>query len=458
MSFSILNIASRALAAQQLSLDVTGNNLSNATTPGYHSQTANLSEVPPSPSPLEPNLQLGQGVTVSSVTRASNAFLSRSVRNQLSLNGYWTQIKNALQPIQSIFNEPSSSGLSESLNQFFGAWQTLSQSPNSLADRQNVISQGKNLAATFNAMGNAIVKEQAAMTTTVTSTVSQINSLSQQIAHLNVAISQTTGAGNTANTLLDQRGRLLDQLSQLTNISYTQTGAQQLNVYIGTHPLVVTNQAYPIALSTSATPVPIWQDTQTPVGSQSGSLAAAIAVRSSGQQYLSGYLSELNHLASTVVSAVNHTQTTGYQYNSSSLGPNFFNPAHTTAATMSVSSTLTPTQIAAASSPNSPGNGSNALAQYDSSLTAQSGLNATFAGYFTNLVGQVGNDGQYAVNQAASTSTTLNSLKNSRQSATGVDVNQASANLLQEEQSYMAAAKIVMTEQSVMNSLLQAVN
>lgn len=47
MSFMMLNIAARALAAQQLALDVTGNNMANATTPGYQAETANLTEAPP---------------------------------------------------------------------------------------------------------------------------------------------------------------------------------------------------------------------------------------------------------------------------------------------------------------------------------------------------------------------------------------------------------------------------
>jgi flagellar hook-associated protein 1 FlgK len=82
----------------------------------------------------------------------------------------------------------------------------------------------------------------------------------------------------------------------------------------------------------------------------------------------------------------------------------------------------------------------------------------TFSQYFTNLVGQVGNDGQHASNQYTSAQTTLSSLQNAQESATGVDVNEQSANLIQEQQSYQAAAQLVSVEQSTMASLLAAVS
>ena len=57
MGFMMLNIASRALAAQQLALDVTGNNMANATTPGYRAETANLTEAPPTACGIAPRVR-----------------------------------------------------------------------------------------------------------------------------------------------------------------------------------------------------------------------------------------------------------------------------------------------------------------------------------------------------------------------------------------------------------------
>jgi len=143
MAFDILNIASRAIAAQQLALEVTGNNMANATTPGYHVESAVLAEAMPSPDPTEPNALVGQGVDVLTVSRATNAFLSRSVRTQQSILGYDQAKSQGLGEVQNIFQEPAPQGLAETMNAFFQSWLTLSENPTSVAAEEGVIQQGQ---------------------------------------------------------------------------------------------------------------------------------------------------------------------------------------------------------------------------------------------------------------------------------------------------------------------------
>lgn len=76
MSFLMLNIAQRSLASQELAMEVTGQNLTNATTPGYHRESAVITEAPPIPvTDLGGDSgagQLGEGTTVSTIQRASD--------------------------------------------------------------------------------------------------------------------------------------------------------------------------------------------------------------------------------------------------------------------------------------------------------------------------------------------------------------------------------------------------
>ncbi|PSR33652.1 MAG: flagellar hook-associated protein FlgK [Sulfobacillus benefaciens] len=454
MSFMMLNIAARALAAQQLALDVTGNNMANATTPGYQAETANLTEAPPQPIVALQNSELGTGVVVSSISRASNPFLSRSVRTQLGNQGYWSSINQALSQIQSLFQEPSPSGLQEGLNQFFASWQTLSNDPENQASQEQVIEQGKNIASQFNTMATSITGEMQNLAHTAQNQISQINTLSQQIAQLNTQIASVTSSGGTANDLLDQRGQLLDNLSALTNVSYTVSANQEVNVYLGSNALVVNGDSYSLAL-TQATQAPVNYPTNAPLpyavtwlgsptapgvpltGLTSGQLLGTLSVLNTS---LPSYLNQLNTLAYTFANAVNSQSPT-----------TFFTPLtsaeQSSAATMlSVVSTLTPGSLEDATNP---GNGSAAL--------AVSQLGTVIDPQYTTLVGQVGVDGQNALNQSNTANTTLTSLQNALQSATGVDLNQQSATLIQEQQSYTAAATMVSVEQSTMQSLLQAV-
>ncbi|WP_053960261.1 flagellar hook-associated protein FlgK [Sulfobacillus thermosulfidooxidans] len=466
MSFTILNIAGRSLAAEQLAMEVTGNNMANATTPGYRRETADLVETPPIPSAnLNGTLQ-GQGVSVDAILRAQDAFLSRSVRTQFGSMGYWKSLNTALSQIQNVFQEPSASGLSEAMTNFFNAWLTLSQTPSSLSARQAVLEQGKSLASTFNTMSSELNQEIQNLNNSVTSMVGKINTITTQIAKLNTEIANVTGSGGTANALLDQRGLLMDQLSQLVNISYTVNPDQTVNIYLGSNALVVNQKAYSLSTGPSASPPGVdqvyWNNTTQPLNSSTGLTNGELAgLLQAGGTDIPNYLSQLNTLAESVANAVNSQQTQGYQLNSNQKGSDFFVvPASgiITASNIQVNPQLTIQGIAAASNPNAPNDGSNAEAMANLVYDTQSSLgNYTFSQYYTNLVGQVGNDGQHAETQYNSANATLQALRNARQSATGVDLNQSSAHLIQEQQSYQAAAQLVSVEQTIMTSLLQAV-
>lgn len=471
MAFDILNIASRAIAAQQLALEVTGNNMANATTPGYHVESAVLAEAMPSPDPTEPNALVGQGVDVLTVSRAANAFLSRSVRTQQSILGYDQAKSQGLGEVQNIFQEPAPQGLAETMNAFFQSWLTLSENPTSVAAEEGVIQQGQNLSTVFNQMANTLTSQIASVNQNIGNLVTQVNQLATQIAQINQQIVTVGSSQEPPNNLMDQRSALVDQLSKLVNISYAPGPDNTMDIYIGTHPLVSGNQTSTLVTTANALGFnqPSWADTGAPAAITSGTLGGNMALlyTSSGSSgsppgngYLTGYLQSLNNLASAIVTQVNAQFNAGYTTSGTAPSQPFFVTTGTTAATIAVTPNLPPSDIAAASSPNSPGDGSNAAAIFNLSQTAESigSLTTTYGQYYTTLVGQVGMDGQSAENAANQDQTTLTSLSNALQSSTGVDINQQSVQMIQEQQSYMAAAKLIQTQQSIIQSLLAAVS
>ncbi|PSR23373.1 MAG: flagellar hook-associated protein FlgK [Sulfobacillus acidophilus] len=490
MGFDVLGIASQALAAQQLALEVTGNNMANATTPGYAVESVDLTENAPAPSADMPSTIIGDGVTATAVTQATNAFLSTSVNNQTSAVAYATALQQGISQVQNIFEEPQSGGLAEMMNQFSQSWLALSESPTSLSAAESVVQDGQTLASTLNNMSSSLSSEESSVNQNITSQVQQINQYSAQIAQLNQQIATVSTSGQQPLALIDQRNQLLTQLSKLTNISYTSGPADSVDVYIGAHPLVTGKQTYQININTVGVPnsagtdtftadQPVWADSGAPVQVHSGSLAGNLALLyqqtisgSTGGPisagYLTGYGQSLDTLAAQIANTVNNLQESGYaQSGSTATGIPFFTDGQSgtttniTAGTITVNPNLTPDLVAQSSSANSPGNGSNAETMYNN-LTNEvmtiGSSTTTLSGYYQSLVGQVGLDGQNANNLATDSQNTLTSLNNDLQSATGVDLNQQSINMIQEEQSYEAAAKLVTTQQSVVQSLLSAVS
>lgn len=453
-------------------MDVTGQNLANATTPGYQRQQVNLTEAPPVLLPGiggEPNY-VGQGVSVSDIQRVSNAFLSRSVRAQTSQAGTWSSISTALGQLEPLFSEPSSTGLGEAMDSFFAAWQTVSENPSNLPARTALLGQAQTLVTTFQNLDQQLINEQSNLDQSVVAQVSQVNQLADQIAGLNQSIGAATGTGGQPNDLLNQRGELLDQLASLANISYTQNPNGSVDVYLGGQPLVVNETTY--TLKTPFNPATglhdvVFQDGAAPTLS-SGTLYGTLQVRgaSSGGALVGdipNYLSQLNTLATGLADAVNSFQANGYGLNGTTpTGIPFFTNANLGAGGFSVNPALTanPDLVAAASSASAPGDGSNALAIADLGQNAISlgGSTTTLANYWNSLVTQVGLDGQSASQRSSTAQSTLSDLTAALSSQVGVSPDQESANLIQEEQSYQAATQVITTEQSAMDALLAAVS
>lgn len=455
MSFLMLNIAQRSLASQELAMEVTGQNLTNATTPGYHRESAVITEAPPVPvTDLGGDGgagQLGEGTTVSTIQRASDAFLSHTLRTQMSQTGMWDAENTILSQIQNAFQEPSSSGLEETLNHFFASYNALSQDPSNPADQSAVMQQGKIVAQTFNQMATTLTEAEDQMNQSVASTVAQVNTLSQNIASLNQQIAVVKGAGEEPNDLENQRSEALDQLSRLVNVSYTTSAANgAMNVYIGSQPLVAGTASY--ALSTTTQPAAngayaatevTWADPgATPPAIGSGKLAGLLTAR---DQHLASYQTALSALASDLETVVQ---------SSSQYSPGLFSSSGSNAA-----ATLTFTANSAYNG-SAPGANQGILALYQQLVSgpANASTSGTLLDQYTSLVDQVGTDGQNAATQLASAQTTETNLSNSLSSQVGVDINQESAQLIQEQQSYSAAAQIVSAEQATMQSLLQAVS
>ena len=84
-----LQTALSGLEAAQAAIDTTGQNIANASTPGYSRQTVNLTErsaltIPALSSVTGDGSQFGTGVDITSITRIRDQFLDSQYRAQNS--------------------------------------------------------------------------------------------------------------------------------------------------------------------------------------------------------------------------------------------------------------------------------------------------------------------------------------------------------------------------------------
>ena len=251
MATNILSIGQSALAAAQVGISTTGNNIANASTPGYSRQVVIQSAAPAQ------NLGfgfLGQGVNVTSVQRVYNDFLGIQTQNAQSsssaLGTYYTQI----QQIDNMLAD-SSSGLSPALQKFFSAIQDVASNPTLIPARQTALSSGDTLAANFNSMAGQLSDMAQGVNSQIQSSISSINAYAQQIAQLNDAISKAQlSTGQPPNDLLDQRDQLVLNLNKEIKATVVKQGDGSYNVFVGNgQPMVVGATASSLTTITSAT-------------------------------------------------------------------------------------------------------------------------------------------------------------------------------------------------------------
>ncbi|NUM53910.1 MAG: flagellar hook-associated protein FlgK [Candidatus Hydrogenedentes bacterium] len=233
--FSALDIARSGMAAAQIQLDVTGNNIANVNTPGFSRQRALLEERFPALTAVGP---IGRGVDVANIQRIRDAFLDQAYQGQapnLGSSSVQTQYFNLL---EDVFLEPSENGFGSRLDRFFDALNDFANNVESPPVREALISEANAMAGSLTGLIGRFDQLRTNANEEVRNLVPEINSLADRIVDLNRQIRLAEGGGANASGLRDQRGVLVDELSRIINISSREDSSGQLHIQIGADVLV----------------------------------------------------------------------------------------------------------------------------------------------------------------------------------------------------------------------------
>ncbi len=443
---SSLAIASQSLMAEQAEISVTNNNIANASTTGYSREQVELEESP------------NNGVDITGITSVQDELLNIQIQQQTSQQSSANAQVNALTQVEDLFPSTGTS-LSSSLSTFFTSLTALSANPSNTASRETVISNAQTLVQQFNSISSGLTGPASALNTDVTTDVAQINQLSSEAASLNQQIVQQQSAGQPTATFTDQLNQLETQLAGLTNISITHTAdGDTISTGNGT-PLVLGSESYALQTNTDAsgnTQVLDASGNNITTAITGGDLGGTIQVRDNDIPALQ---TSLDTLANQFATAFNSAQASGYDANGNP-GAALFTVSSTvagSAATISLTTT-DPTAIAASSVAGSDASGSNGnVANLTAVQNAALPAGQSATGLASNLVYQVGSLTSTATAASSAASLSLTSLSNQQSSVSGVSIDQETANLLQYQQAYEAAAKVVSTISTLMTTLMNMI-
>ena len=235
-----MSIAKDALLAHQVSIQVTGHNVANVDTPGYTRQTLNLTTANPVPSRVGP---IGSGVYADYIQRHYDQFTTQRIMEQNSLLASLGAQMESLQLVETTFNEASGLALNDLFSQFWESWQGLSDNPEILSSRQTVVQQAELVGEQLNSMMDQIAQSRYDFGVSLQAAIGDVNSLTAQIADLNIQIGAAESGNRKANDLRDIRDVLLQELAKLVDITYFEPSSGQYTIMLQDgHTLVESNE------------------------------------------------------------------------------------------------------------------------------------------------------------------------------------------------------------------------
>jgi flagellar hook-associated protein 1 FlgK len=229
-TFGSLNIANSGLFASRRALDVTSHNIANTNTEGYSRQV--LKQKASMPLWGDPKGIMGTGVDTYNILRIRNEYLDKKYWNQNKAVGEWNIKQENLEAMESIFNEPSDTGIRQVIDEFFIALDELSKKSGDSTRRVAVTEIAKTLTVSINRNGHEIISAIRETNSAVKSKVEEVNSLANQIAVLNKQIFNMELGDSQANDLRDQRTALLDKLSRIIDIDVSTRKDSHNNEYM----------------------------------------------------------------------------------------------------------------------------------------------------------------------------------------------------------------------------------
>jgi flagellar hook-associated protein 1 FlgK len=452
--FASLGVSARALEAQQLGLEVTGQNIANAATPGYARRQVIFSEAPGADG------MVGRGVRVEGIQSLRDMLLERRLREERPGAGREAAIAESMAVVETALG-PANQGLDSSITSFLNAFSELASDPTSAAARQGVVLAGESVASHFHAITGQLTSAQRHTDSQLRGAVDDVNALTEQIATLNTSIRGAESGSAMAAGLQDQLHLRLHQLSELVDIDVMQHTNGAVDVTFGPgRPLVLSTGA--VAITATSGP-PSGFATLASGGVDvtgeltSGRLGGLLQVRDT---LVPQYQLQLDTLANALVDEVNTLHAAGFD-GAGNAADEFFSPLAAvagSAAAIAVRPAVAgdPTLVAAATVA-LPGDNqmATAIAALRDEITVSGSY--TFADAWGDIAYQVGRDTQTARQEQQSREGIVRQMENLRDSVSGVSLDEEALKLMQFQRAYEANARVFRAVDETLMTLMNMV-
>jgi len=314
---SSLQMAGGSLNAAQIGLQVVGNNIANANTPGYIRAEVILT---PGATQRLGGLLLGTGVDVLAIVQMQDKFLEERLRSATSDASNGQAQEQAYMRLESVIGELSDTDLSTSLTSFFGSINDILNQPESISIRNLAVLQGETLTQDIQRLSSRVRTLRKDANDRVIALAADINRLTQEVAALNIQV-VLVEAGDASSSdavgLRDQRGEALRELASILDIRTVEQPTGSVTVFNAGEFLVADGNSREVTTEASSdgglvtTSIKMAQ-TDRVLDVSSGELAGLISAR---DEIFGSYLDSLDNFAKTLSFEFNKIYSTGQGLN-----------------------------------------------------------------------------------------------------------------------------------------------
>jgi flagellar hook-associated protein 1 FlgK len=470
-TFSALNTAASALFAQQRAIDVVGQNVANVNTDGYSRQRVDMQSIGGNtvPAMWSTSIQVGQGVNADQVTRIRDAFLEARAQAEHAKTATLTVQNDALSGVEASFQEPGSTGIQSMMTGMWSGWSDIANNPTDPGARAQLLQRTQTLVAGMHSVSGSLTGQWSDTHDNLQTLLTDVNATAKSIADLNQAIKRATQSNLPSNELQDKRDVLVLHLADTVGATSTPVGDGTLNVVVGGATIVNGNTAIGLTLSGATDPTGV-STTPPVIVTSPGGVPVTVGGTAAGHldaltSIIPGYLGQLDGIAQQLADQVNTGHTAGYDLNGDPGEPMFddgtgtlpVDPTTITAANLTLRIS-DPAKIAAASlSPTAVGgapsaDNNNADAMYQQRLSATGTDQA-----YRKMIVAMGVQSATATSNLGTQTVVSSQVDSSRDSVSGVSIDEEMTNMLQFQHGYQAAGRLVSTISSMLDDLMNMV-
>lgn len=480
----LLGIGKSGLNASKKSLEVTGHNLANVNTEGYSRQRVQQStSIPVSTA----GFIQGTGVKIDAVKRFNDEFIDKRLNNAIATNKFYEARSEHLEQVENIFNELDSDGLNQVLNKFFNSFRELANQPENETIRSVVRDNANLVIKDFRRIRGTLDQQAINIDRKIENSVADINQLLTHIADLNGKISTIEAAQGETGDLRDQRDVALRNLSEHFKIHtysdeknrfiVTAQGIGTLVTGLNTQQLgtISKNKGQSSNGMNGSVEVVLRDRPSMPITElfQGGSLASIIKVRNDDLRKLQG---DIDNIAYQFTTSVNSIHRQGFVNRPIAIGADgqpakvdskglttgidfFKQPLSVEEASneidLSGSVKKDLSNIAAALSPNAPGDNRVAIAISKLQHERISGEGSvTLEEKYLQTIGNIGLETGKARLDAEQSTGILAQATSFRERLTGVSIDEETASMIRFQHAYQASAKVMQAADEMFKTVL----